>query len=63
MGVYLFVSEGEGLVLRMLSLVDRMQRLVLIMQSLSVLCLVGVGVFIYLCRWPSGNYVSGSGSL
>jgi len=49
-GVELFISEGEGLVLRMISLVYRMQRLVLRMQGLSVLCLVGVGVYIYLCR-------------
>ena len=62
-GLYLFNSKGHGLVLRMLSLVHIMQLLVLIMQSLSVLCLVGVGVDIYLYRWPSDNYFSGSGSL
>jgi hypothetical protein len=45
----------------MLSLVHRMQRLVLIMQSLSVLCLVGVVVYIYLCDDPQEIILVGVG--
>ncbi len=47
----------------MLSLVHIINILMLIINILSVMRLVGVGVFIDLCRWPSGNFFSGSGSL